>query len=313
MRIGILSRNPTLYSTRRLLAAARERGHRAEVVDTTSVAVHLGDDDRPPGESRRLLTGIPGLAHTIELPTFDAIIPRIGTSVTFYGLAVVRQFEAAGVLTTASSSAIACSRDKLQSLQIMTQAGLPIPRTAVVAQPEALYAAVEAVGGLPAVVKLIHGTQGRGVFLAHQLATVSAMLRRVAELNRQAIVQEFIAEAGGRDIRLIIVGRRCVAAMARQAPQGEFRANLHRGGTATAYEPDAGMIALAVAAAEAHGLAVAGVDLVPSARGPLLLEINSSPGLEGIESATGVDVAGEIIEFVEEAARRRRPTRKSSG
>lgn len=310
MRIGILSRNPSLYSTRRLLAAARERGHRAEVVDTTSVAVHLGGHGRMPGESRRLVAGLPGLAGTVELPPFDAIIPRIGTSVTFYGLAVVRQFEASGVLTTASSNAIACSRDKLQSLQVMSQAGLPIPRTAVVAQPEALYAAVEAVGGLPAVVKLIHGTQGRGVFLAHQLATVSAMLQRVAELNRQAIVQEFIAEAAGRDIRLIVVGRRSVAAMERQAPHGEFRANLHRGGTASPFEPDAAMIALAVAAAQAHGLAVAGVDLVPSQRGPLLLEVNSSPGLEGIEKATGVDVAGEIIEYVEETARGRRPANK---
>lgn len=310
MHIGILSRNPNLYSTRRLLAAARERGHRAETIDTISVTVHIGRDDRPPGESQLLVERVPGVANTIKLPAFDAIIPRIGTSVTFYGLAVVRQFEAAGVLSTASSSAIACSRDKLQSLQLMVRAGLPIPRTAVFARPDALYSAVEAVGGLPVVIKLIHGTQGRGMLLAHQLATVSAMLRRVSELNRQAIIQEFVAEAGGRDLRLIVVGDHCVAAMQRQAPNGEFRANLHRGGTATAITPDAETAVLAVAAAKAHGLAVAGVDMVMSRRGPLVLEVNSSPGLEGIETTTNVDVAGEIIEYLESAGRQGRRVRR---
>lgn len=309
MRIGILSRNPNLFSTRRLAAAARERGHLADIIDTTAIAVHIGRGDLPPGETQHLVARLPGTATATKLPVLDAIIPRIGTSVTFYGLAVVRQFETAGVLTTASSGAIACSRDKLQSLQVMAQAGLPIPRTAVVARPEALYAAVEAVGGLPAVVKLIHGTQGRGVFLAHHLATVSALLQRVAELNRQAIVQEFVAEAGGRDMRLIVVGRQCVAAMERQAPTGEFRANLHRGGTASAFRPDAATAELAVAAARAHGLGVAGVDLVPSHRGPLVLEVNSSPGLEGIEKVTGVDVAGEIIAYVETTYSRRKSAR----
>lgn len=310
MRIGILSRNPKLFSTRRLAEAARERGHEASIIDTTAVAVHIGRTDLPPGEAQLLIGGVTGLAGTAALPTLDAIIPRIGTSVTFYGLAVVRQFETAGIMTTASSAAIACSRDKLQSLQVMVQAGLPIPRTAVIALPDALYAAVEAVGGLPAVVKLIHGTQGRGVFLAHHLGTISAMLQRVAELNRQAIVQEFIAEAGGRDLRLIVVGNRCIAAMERTAPSGDFRANLHRGGTAKQFVPDAAMIALAVSAARAHGLSVAGVDLIPSNRGPLLLEVNSSPGLEGIEKATGVNVAAAIVEYVEKAGGHRR---RSSG
>ncbi|WP_374687173.1 RimK family alpha-L-glutamate ligase [Promineifilum sp.] len=305
MRIGILSRNPALYSTRRLAQVARERGHQAQVIDTTSVAVHLGRQGAPPGETHLLTEGIPGLANTSPLPALDAIIPRIGTSVTFYGLAVVRQFEAAGLITTASSQAIARSRDKLQSLQLMAQARLPIPRTAVIARPEALYAAVDAVGGLPAVVKLIHGTQGRGVLLAHYLATVAAVLQRAEELNRQAIIQEFIAEAAGRDLRVIVVGHRWVAAMERRAPQGEFRANLHQGGTAVPVELDAATAALAVRAARAHGLAVAGVDLIPSRRGPLLLEVNSSPGLEGIEATTGVDVAGAIVRYVEEAARRR--------
>ena len=302
MRIGILSRNPTLYSTQRLVNAARERGHRVEVIDTLSVTVHIGRTDAQPGKPQRLVGNAIGLAGTALLPEFDALIPRIGTSVTFYGLAVVRQFEAMGVMMTASSDAIARSRDKLQSLQLMVKDGLPIPRTAIIAQPDALYAAVEAIGGLPAVVKLIRGTQGRGVFLAHQLSTIATLLQRVGELNRQTILQEFIAESRGHDMRLIIVGDRCVAAMERRAAPGDFRANLHRGGSATALEPDKSTVALAVAAARAHGLGVAGVDLLSSKRGPLLLEVNSSPGLEGIESATGADVAGAIIDYVEKMA-----------
>lgn len=309
MRIGILSRNPKLYSTRRLVKTARERGHLVEVIDTLSVAVHIGRAGQQTGEPQLLLDNSLGLATPTRLPQLDAIIPRIGTSVTFYGLAVVRQFETMGLITTASSAAIACSRDKLQSLQLMTQAGLPIPRTAVIARPDALYAAIEAIGGLPAVVKLIHGTQGRGVLLAHQLSTVATLLQRVEALNRQAIIQEFIAESRGSDTRLIIVGNRCVAAMERRAAPGDFRANLHRGGTAVAVEPDRDTVALAVAAARAHGLAVAGVDLLSSRRGPLLLEVNSSPGLEGIEKATGADIAGAIIDHVERTAanQRRKP------
>jgi ribosomal protein S6--L-glutamate ligase len=305
MHIGILSRNPTLYSTRRLVETARARGHRALVIDTTSVAVHIGQPSGDAARSRLILTRQDGLADLRPLPDLDAIIPRIGASVTFYGLAVVRQFEAAGLVTTASSRAIAISRDKLHSLQTTAQAGLPIPRTAVIARPEALYAAVQSVGGLPAVVKLIRGTQGRGVILAHHLATIAAVLQRLEAVNREAIVQEFIAEANGRDLRIIVVGDRCVAAMERQAPPGEFRANLHRGGTAVPVKLDDQTAALAVAAAQAHGLAVAGVDLIPSRRGSLFLEINSSPGLEGIEKTTGVDVAAAIIDCVETTAGRK--------
>jgi ribosomal protein S6--L-glutamate ligase len=304
MRIGILSRNPALYSTRRLARAAWERGHEVQIVDTTAVAVHLGRAGETPGDMQLVVNGVAGLASTSQLPKLDAVIPRIGTSVTFYGLAVVRQFEAAGIFTTASSQGIARSRDKLESLQIMAQARLPIPRTAVIARPEALLAAVEAVGGLPIVVKLIRGTQGRGVILANYLSTISAVLKRARELHQQAILQEFITEAGGRDLRVIIVGDRCVAAMERQAAEGEFRANLHRGGSAVPVELDAASRSLALRAARAHGLAMAGVDLIPSNRGPLLLEVNSSPGLEGIEHTTGVDVAGAIIDYVEQNAGR---------
>ncbi len=302
MRIGILSRNPALYSTRRLAQAIWARGHQAQIIDTTAIAVHLGAGGTPP-----VLTANPiGPAATSPLPPLDAIIPRIGTSVTFYGLAVVRQFETAGVFSAASSDAISRSRDKLHSLQVMAQAGLPIPRTAVVARPEALLAAIKAVGGLPAVVKLIRGTQGRGVLLADHIATIAAMLRRAEELNQQAIIQEYISEAAGRDLRVIIVGGRPVAAMERHAPPGDFRANLHQGGSAEPVTLDRATAALAVAAARAHGLAVAGVDLLLSRRGPLLLEVNSSPGLEGIEKTTGVDVAEAIITYIESAAGRPR-------
>lgn len=304
MRIGILSRNASLYSTRRLMQAAWDRGHHVQVIDTTAVAVQIGlhGEER---QTRRIRTDdATGLGRTVLLPELDAIIPRIGASVTFYGLAVVRQFEAAGLVTTASSQAIAQSRDKLHSLQLMAHAQLPIPRTAVVARKDALFAAVDAVGGLPLVIKLIRGTQGRGVVLAHHYATVAAVLQRIGELHHQAILQEFIAEAGGRDLRVIVVGDRCVAAMERHAPPGEFRANLHQGGTAVAIDPDKETRALAVQAAKAHGLAVAGVDLVRSDRGPLLLEVNSSPGLEGIEGVTGIDVAGAIVRYIEDEARR---------
>lgn len=300
MRIIILSRNPALYSTQAIVSAGRRRGHRTAVVDTLSVAVEVGLAPASPASPRVITTTPMGLARTGHVPDAEALVPRIGTSVTFYGLAVVRQFEALGVITTATAEAIAASRDKLHSLQLMSQARLPIPRTAVIAQPAALLAAIQAVGGLPVVIKLIRGTQGKGVVLARNLATALAVLQKVQAAGRQALIQEYIAEAGGRDLRLIVVGDRCVAAMERIAPAGEFRANLHRGGTAVAYTPDKRAAQMAVAAAHAHGLDVAGVDMLLSDRGPLLLEVNSSPGLEGIEGATGVDVAEHIVAFLEQ-------------
>jgi ribosomal protein S6--L-glutamate ligase len=265
-----------------------------------NVRVANGRDPNHKTEER-MATGASarGLPRALRLPPADALIPRIGASVTAYGLAVVRQFEAAGVLTTASSRAIARSRDKLQSMQLMSQAGLPIPQTAVLAHPEMLFAAVEAVGGLPVIMKLIQGTQGRGVILARYMSTVVAVLEKVREHQQQILVQEFIGEADGSDVRVIVAGDRCVAAMERSAPTGEFRSNLHRGGTATVVTLDARMAQLAVQAAQVHGLKVAGVDLIRSDRGPLVLEVNSSPGLEGIEQATGVDVAGAIVSLLE--------------
>jgi ribosomal protein S6--L-glutamate ligase len=307
MRIAILSRNSALYSTRRLVQVAQSRGHIVRVLDTLSIAVEVGLDRSEANELRMIGTTPLGITRTVGVPEVDAIVPRIGASVTFYGLAVVRQFEALGVVTTATADAIARSRDKLHSLQTMDGASLPIPRSAVIATPQALVAAVQAVGGLPVVVKLIRGTQGKGVVLARNLATAAAVLEKVHAARRQALIQEFIAEAAGRDQRLIIVGNRCVAAMERVAIDGEFRANLHRGGTAVPIEPDQQTERLAVAAAAAHGLAVAGVDLLQSEQGPLLLEVNSSPGLEGIEKATGRDVAGAIISYLEATARHRGP------
>ncbi|RMG93780.1 MAG: RimK family alpha-L-glutamate ligase [Chloroflexi bacterium] len=307
MKIGVLSRNPGLYSTRRLVEVARKRGHTVLVIDTASVAVTVGEhrlSDRVRVVESLGRVNLPGLwtkyrGRVRTLPGVDGIIPRIGASITYYGLAVVRQFEAMGVVSTASSAGIASSRDKLQSLQVMAQAGLPIPKTAVISRPEALYPAMEAVGGPPVVVKLIQGTQGRGVILAVNFNTTAAVLAKLRSYNRQALVQEYVAEAKGRDIRVIVVGDQCVAAMERIAPAGDFRANLHRGGTAVPHQLDTQTQKLAIAAAQAHNLGVAGVDIIQSNRGPLILEVNSSPGLEGIETTTGINVAEHIIVYLE--------------
>lgn len=306
MRIAILSRNKSLYSTRRLVQAARRREHDVTVIDTLAIAVEVGLAREGNSGPKLITSGPLGLTRTGHIPEVDAIIPRIGSSITFYGLAVVRQFESMGVLTTAVASAIACSRDKLQSLQHMNRAGLPVPKTAVIAQPKALFSAVNAVGGLPVVIKLIRGTQGKGVVLAKNIATAAAVLDKVHRAKRQALIQEYIAESKGRDTRVIVVGDRCIAAMERIAVDGDFRANLHRGGSAIPVTPDAETSKLALTAAKAHGLSVAGVDLIHSQRGPLLLEVNSSPGLEGIEGVTGVNIAQEIISFLEKAERRKR-------
>ncbi len=306
MRIAVLSRNKSLYSTRRLVQAARNGGHDVNVIDTLAVAVEVGLATEGNPRPKLITSGPLGLTRTGHIPEVDAIIPRIGSSITFYGLAVVRQFEALGVLTTAVASAIACSRDKLQSLQCMNRAGLPIPRTAVIAQPKALFSAVNVVGGLPVVIKLVRGTQGKGVVLAKNLATAAAVLDKVHRASRQALVQEYLAESKGRDTRIIVVGDLCIAAMERIAADGDFRANLHRGGSAISITPDAATSKLAIAAAKAHGLGVAGVDLIQSQRGPLLLEVNSSPGLEGIEGVTGVDIAQQIVGFLEKRQRQQR-------
>jgi ribosomal protein S6--L-glutamate ligase len=296
MKIGILSRNRTLYSTRRLEQAARRRGHRVRVLDTMQVARLMGIAYRRPSNGRPR-----------RIPKVDGIIPRIGASITRYGVAVVRDFEARGAVTTASAEAIAHSRNKLQSLQLMVEAEFPVPRTELVSHPDQLGAAIDMVGGPPVVLKILKGTQGRGVILAPNLKIAQAVvILLLRHGQQQLLVQEFIEEAEGKDLRLLVVGRRCVAAMERIAPEDDFRANLHRGATATAVQPDEESARLAVQAAGLHGIGVAGVDIIPSERGPLLLEVNSSPGLEGIERTTRVDVAGRIVHFLEQEARRSR-------
>lgn len=293
MKIGILSRSRTLYSTGRLIDAAQARDHDVSVIDTLKIPVKVG--------SRK-----PDALARARLPQVDAIIPRIGTSITFYGLAVVRQFEAKGVLTTATSRAIAQSRDKLHSLQIMSEAGLPIPNTTVIAHDRDIWPAIEIAGGLPVIIKLIRGTQGRGVFLVSEFHTVESIWNTLNRLREQMLIQEYIEEARGQDTRIIVVGNRCIAAMRRTAAKGEFRSNLHRGGTAESVSLDSHSRRLAIQAAQAHGLAVAGVDILQSRRGPLLLEVNSSPGLQGIETATQVDVAEAIICHLEDEQRKRK-------
>jgi ribosomal protein S6--L-glutamate ligase len=302
MRIGILSQNQALYSTRKLMEAAAQRGHDVVVLETTAVSVEISNQ---PTDTIKLIRNVPMFTPNFErtavafLPPVDVIIPRIGASITDYGLAVVRQFEARGVLTTATSEGIASSRNKLHSLQLMAYAGLPVPKTAVVGQKKALATAVAAVGGTPVIVKIIQGTQGQGVILAKNLATAAAVIDKLHRLRQQILVQEYI-ESNGRDWRIFVVGDRCIAAMERRAQAGEYRANLHRGGTAVPINPDAETQALALKAAKIHNLAVAGVDIIQSPRGPLVLEVNSSPGLEGIEQTTQINVAEAIITYLEE-------------
>ena len=289
MKIGLLSRKASLYSTRRLKEAAVERGHTISVIDFLRCSIGLSSD-RP----SVLYRGDPVDVH--------AIIPRIGASVTFYGMAVVRQFEAMGVYTLSGSAAIGQSRDKLMALQLLAKEGLGLPSTAFARSVKDTSSLIDMVGGAPLIIKLLEGTQGRGVVLAETKKAAESVIDAFRGLDANILVQEFIKEAAGSDVRCIVVGGRVVASMKRQAAAGEFRSNLHRGGVAEAVKLSTKERRTAVQAARALGLSVAGVDLLRSDRGPLILEVNSSPGLEGIESATGVDVAGEMIEFLENHA-----------
>lgn len=289
MRIGILSRKGSLYSTSRLREAAEERGHEVSVIDFLRCSMGIK------GRKGSILYR----GHSVDV---DSVIPRIGASVTFYGTAVVRQFETMGVYTLASSNAIVTSRDKLCAHQILSRAGVGLPVTAFARSVKDTTSVIEMVGGAPLVIKLHEGTQGSGVVLAETQKAAESVIEAFRQLEANILVQEFIEEAGGSDVRCIVVGGRVVAAMVRHAAPGDFRSNLHRGGTAEPAKLTTKERRTAVKAAKALGLNVAGVDLLRSDRGPLVLEVNSSPGLEGIEAATGVDVAGEIIEFVENHA-----------
>ncbi|GAB3549402.1 30S ribosomal protein S6--L-glutamate ligase [Spirosoma fluminis] len=293
MRIAILSANPNLYSTRRLLKAANERGHEGIVVNHLNCQVMI-EGGRPSV-----------LYEGRELDPVDAIVPRIGASVTDYGCAIVRQFEMMKVFTTAKSQAITRSRNKLRSLQVLSKAGVGLPKTVFANHPKNGNVAqlIELVGGPPVVIKLLEGTQGIGVVLAETAKAATSTIEAFYGLKKHVLVQEFVAEAKGADVRAFVVGGKVVGAMKRQGLEGEFRSNIHRGGNAVAVQLTPDEETTAIEAAQALGLKVAGVDMLPSDRGPLVLEVNSSPGLEGIETATNVDVAAAIIAYIEDKIR----------
>lgn len=294
MKIAILSRNPHLFSTKRLIEAIRAAGHEALVVDHSLCDLIIEQEG-------------PYIIYRGEkLEGVDAIIPRIGASVTFYGTAVVRQFELMGVFSAVDSQAIVRSRDKLRSLQILSKAGLGMPKTAFTNFSKGgEKALIERVGGAPLIIKLLEGTQGLGVVLAETKKAGQSVIEAFHGLKARIIVQEFIKEAKGADIRAFVVNGKVVGAMKRQGAEGEFRSNLHRGGIATVIKLSKEEKAAALSAAKALGLDIAGVDMLQSERGPLILEVNSSPGLEGIEEATGVNIAGEIVKFIEEAVEKK--------
>lgn len=288
MRIAILSRNEKLYSTRRLVEAAAQRGHEAVVLDHLNCAM-IGEKLNPMiYHNGQLLEG------------FDAVIPRIGASVTMYGTAVVRQFEMMNVFCANSSISIVRSRDKLRSMQIFSRHEIGIPKTIFARKPKQIDALLKEIGGAPCVIKLLEGTQGIGVVLAETRKAANAVIEAFHGLNANMLIQEFIEEAGGADIRAFVVNGKVVGAMKRQGAEGEFRSNLHRGGKAMKVKLKPAERKIALRAATAMGLHVAGVDMIISNRGPLVLEVNSSPGLQGIENATGIDVAAEIIKFCED-------------
>lgn len=290
MRIAMLARNPALYSHQRLIAAAYTRGHTLDVINTLHVHMNITSNKpvlRYGGKS---------------LPLYDAVIPRIGASVTHYGLAVLRQFEMQGVFPLNESVAIGRARDKLRALQLLARAGIGLPVTAFAHGPRKAEDVIKEVGGAPVVVKLVEGTQGMGVILAETDASAKSTVEAFSAANINILVQEYIAEAEGRDVRALVVGGKVVAAMERVGKTGEFRSNLHRGGITAEANITADEEETAVQAAAVLGLNVAGVDMLRSNRGPMVIEVNASPGLKGIEKATNLDLAGEIIEFIEQSA-----------
>lgn len=291
MKIAILSRNAKLYSTRRLIEAAKQNGHEVHVLDVL-----------------RCYMNITSAKPTIhykgqELEKYDAVIPRIGASVTFYGTAVLRQFEMMGVYPLNESVAITRSRDKLRALQLLSRKGIGLPVTGFANKPDDINDLIEMVGGSPLVIKLLQGTQGIGVVLAETNNAAKSVIESFIGLKASALVQEYIGEAGGSDIRCFVIGEKVVASMMRTAKEGEFRSNIHRGGNAHLIKITPMERETAVAAANTMGLNVCGVDILRSKHGPVVMEVNSSPGLEGIENATEKDIAGMIIKFIEKNAK----------
>lgn len=300
MKIAILSRNRNLYSTRQLVEAGTERGHEVQVLDTLKCYMDITSTK-------------PAIWYRGEkLGKFDAVIPRIGASVTSYGSAVIRQFEMMGVYCLTESIALGRSRDKLRALQILSRKDIGMPATGFAHHVQNPKELIKLVGGAPLVVKLLRGTQGRGVVLAETAKAAESVIDAFRELEADFLVQEFIKEAGGTDIRAFVIGNKVVAAMERTAQAGEFRSNLHRGGTANLTKLTPRERKTAVDAAKSLGLRVSGVDLLRSSRGPLVMEVNSSPGLEGIEQATHKNIAGAVIEYVENHAKPKKPRRTSS-
>ncbi len=301
MRIAVLSRNRTLYSTRRLVEAGEQRGHVMRVIDVLRCYMDITSHNPTIHYKGEELTG------------FDAVVPRIGASVTFYGTAVLRQFEMMGVFPVNESVAVTRSRDKLRALQLLSRRGIGLPVTGFAHSPDDIQDLIKEVGSTPLVIKLLEGTQGIGVVLAETKKAAESVIEAFMGLSANILVQEYIKEAGGSDIRCLVVGGRVIAAMKRQAAEGEFRSNLHRGGTATLIRLTPEERSTATRAARIMGLNVCGVDLLRSHHGAVVMEVNSSPGLGGIEEATGKDVAGMIIEFIEKNAKPNKTRTKGSG
>ncbi|MGD8266842.1 MAG: 30S ribosomal protein S6--L-glutamate ligase [Desulfobacterales bacterium] len=301
MKIGILSRKAELYSTRRLVEAARERGHDVRVINPLRCYMNITSHH-------------PAIHYKGEqLEGFDAIVPRIGASITFYGTAVVRQFEMMGVFCLNESVAISRSRDKLRSMQLLARRGIGLPVTGFAHSTKYTDDLIDLVGGSPLVVKMIEGTQGVGVVLAETKKAAQSVIQAFRSLKANILVQEFIKESSGRDIRCWVIGDKVVAAMLRQGPEGEFRSNLHRGGHAEMVRITPEERSTAVRAAKIMGLRVAGVDMLRSNHGPVVMEVNSSPGLEGIEKATGKDVAGLVVAYIEKHAAPNKTRTKGRG
>ncbi|KJZ18416.1 30S ribosomal protein S6--L-glutamate ligase [Loktanella sp. S4079] len=291
MKIAMLARNAELYSHRRLKQAAEERGHTLQIINTLRCYMNIA--------SRR-----PEIYYNGEkLEGFDAVIPRIGASVTFYGLAVLRQFEMMGTFPLNESVAIGRSRDKLRSMQLLARDGIGLPVTTFAHDPKQTEEVLELAGGAPVVIKLLEGTQGIGVVLADTKRSATSVVEAFRGAGVNILLQEFIKEAGGTDIRAIVVGGRVIAAMKRTGAEGDFRSNLHRGGSAKLIKLSPEERSTAVRAAKSMGLNVCGVDMLRANHGPVVMEVNSSPGLEGVEKATGLDVAGKIIEYIEKSAK----------
>ncbi|MEH0154990.1 30S ribosomal protein S6--L-glutamate ligase [Limibacter armeniacum] len=288
MKIAVLSRGKNLYSTKRLLEAIEAAGHESMLIDHTRGYMVMES-----GEPHVYL-------GAEQVKDVDAIIPRIGTSVTFYGSAMIRQFEMQKVYTTLGSLALVRSRDKLRSMQILSKHGIGIPKTAFAKHPSDIESLIQHVGGVPLIIKLLEGTQGLGVVLAETKSAAKSVMEAFYGVKANIIVQEFIKEAKGADLRAFVVGNEVVGAMKRQGKEGEFRSNLHRGGAGELVKLTRAEKSAAVKAAKALGLSIAGVDMLRSSRGPLIIEVNSSPGLEGIETVTGNDIAGKIVKFIEE-------------